>query len=121
MLNRMGHGQMRVLTAAVMQDPEAGCRHYRISPGREDTPAPRMRVAGGEPWFARDSLITVEGRTYRKYGLPRVLAREEISPYAAYRGVPVFQEAGLAGTPEVLYVPARASCEVQPYVVHPGP
>jgi hypothetical protein len=46
---------------------------------------------------------------------------QEISQYATYRGVAVFQEMGLDGPPEVLYVPVRASCEVQPYQLEPRP
>jgi hypothetical protein len=63
----------------------------------------------------------VQGRTYHKHGPPCILRLDEISAYATYRGVAVFQEMGLEGTPDVLYVPVRASCEVQAYFLEPRP
>lgn len=113
-LGRMAREEERALVEAARADPEARCNHAR-------TPQPwlaqRPRYAAGEAWFAGDSSITVEGSSYRKYGLPRIVGLNEIGPYATYRGVPVFQERGLAGTPEILYVPVYASCEVQAYAL----
>lgn len=114
-LERMGSAEKRSLVESVMRDPETRCRRSRITPEQASGPTQRPSYAAGEAWFAQDSVITVEGRSYRKHGLPRILGEGEISPYATYRGVPVFQERGLAGQPDVLYVPVRASCEVQPY------
>ena len=71
--------------------------------------------AGGEPWFIANEAITVNGRRYVRYGLPRVLGVSEVSRTADFSGVPVFAEAGATGTPEVLYVPVRPGCEFQPY------
>lgn len=113
--------QERALIEAVRNDPEAQRGHARYPVVSPLTPARRPRHAGGEAWFARDSTITVDGRSYRKHGLPRVVGLHEITPYATYRGVPVFRERGLEGTPEILYVPVHASCEVQPYVFDPWP
>lgn len=116
-LGRIGRREARALIEAARNDPEARCRHNRHMP----TPQLTRRYAGSEAWFARDSSITVEGRNYRKHGLPRIVGLNEISQYATYRGVPVFQELGVEGTPEVLYVPVHASCEVQPYALEPRP
>jgi hypothetical protein len=114
-LGRLSRREQQALIEAAENDPEAQCGHNR----RHPAPAQRPRYAAREAWFTRDSLITVEGRDYRKYGLPRIVGLDEISPYATYRGVMFFQEIGLDGTPEVLYVPVRASCEVQPYALEP--
>jgi hypothetical protein len=81
-------------------------------------PFSRMPTAGyaaGAAWFIDNEAITVMDRRYVRYGLPRVLGVNEVSRTAEYQGVPVFAEAGAAGTPEVLYVPVRPGCEFQPY------
>lgn len=116
-LGRIGNREQRALIEAVQRDPEAQCRRNPY----QSTSAQRPRYASGEAWFTRDSSITVQGRIYRKYGLPRILGQNEISPFATYRGVTVFQEAGLEGMPEILYVPVHASCELQPYTNQPRP
>lgn len=115
MLDRIGRREEQALVEAVLRDPDAYCGHGRSLPGLRPTPAQRPRYAAGEAWFTGDSLITVEGREYRKYGVPRVVGLHEISPHATYRGVVVYQEAGFAGTAEVLYVPFDSSCNLQPY------
>jgi hypothetical protein len=71
--------------------------------------------AAGAAWFINNEAITVDGRRYVRYGLPRVLGVNEVTRSADYMGVPVFSEAGAQGTPEVLYVPVRPGCEFQPY------
>lgn len=115
----LGRNEQRALIEAARADPEADCHRglYRGDP--QATPAQRPRYAAGEAWFTRDSTITVEGRRFRKYGLPRMVMLNELSPYATYRGVRVFKEAGLEGTVHILYVPVRSSCEVQPYELEP--
>jgi hypothetical protein len=118
-LDRMGGRERRELIEAARNDPEAQCRRGGYGP--QPTFAQRPRYAAGEAWFARDSAITLQGSSYRKHGLARIVGLHEMSLYATYRGVPIFQEIGLEGTPEVLYVPVHASCEVQPYVLEPRP
>jgi hypothetical protein len=67
------------------------------------------------PWYIDNEPVTVNGRRYVKYGLPRILGVTEVSRTADYMGVPVFAEAGATGGTEVLYVPVRPGCEFQPY------
>jgi hypothetical protein len=71
--------------------------------------------AAGATWYINNEPITVNGRRYVKYGLPRVLGVNEVTRTADFMGVPVFAEAGATGTTEVLYVPVRPGCEFQPY------
>jgi hypothetical protein len=71
--------------------------------------------AAGATWYINNQPITVNGRRYVKYGLPRVLGTTEVTRTADYMGVPVFAEAGATGATEVLYVPVRPGCEFQPY------
>jgi len=71
--------------------------------------------AAGATWYINNDEITVNNRTYVKYGLPRVLGVTEVTRSGDYQGVGVFTEAGATGTPEVIYVPVRPGCEFQPY------
>jgi hypothetical protein len=73
--------------------------------------------AGGMTWFINNEPVTVMGRRYVKYGLPRVLGVNEVTRMGDYMGVPVFAEAGATGTTEVIYLPVRPGCEFQPYQV----
>jgi hypothetical protein len=118
-LGRMAGREKQALIEAARADPEAQCGRGGYGPRL--TFAQRPRFAAGEPWFVRDSSITDEGRRYRKYGLPRIVGLHEVDLHATYRGVPVLREIGVEGTPEILYVPVRASCEVQPYALEPRP
>jgi hypothetical protein len=71
--------------------------------------------AGGATWYINTEAITVNGRRYVRYGLPRVLGVNEVTRTGEFQGVSVFAEAGATGTPEVVYVPVRPGCEFQPY------
>jgi hypothetical protein len=73
--------------------------------------------AASATWYINNEPITVNGRRYVKYGLPRVLGVNEVTRVADYMGVPVFAEAGATGATEVLYIPVRPGCEFQPYQV----
>jgi hypothetical protein len=118
-LDRVGQTEKRALVQAARRDPEAACGSGWANASQFPAPAGRPVYAGNQAWFVRDSLIKVEGRDYRKQGLPRIVGSPEVSPYATYRGVPVYQESRRDGPPEVLYVPVRSRCEVQAYAVEP--
>jgi hypothetical protein len=66
-------------------------------------------------WFAARESIRFDGRTFARYGDPRLLGIGELTPVGEYRGVKVYAQAGLTGPPEVLYLPARPGCVFQPY------
>jgi hypothetical protein len=63
---------------------------------------------GGEP-------ITVQGRRYLPFGVPRLLGPGEIVRTGEYRGYTVFTEPGAATPAAVVYLPVRPNCEYQPY------
>lgn len=73
--------------------------------------------ASGATWFINSDVITIGGQRYVKFGLPRVVGVNEVTRVSEYQGVSVFAEPGAAGgsTPDVIYVPVRTGCEVQPY------
>ena len=118
---------------AAASDPPAFAdrygRVYRTGDGwgaLSDTP---FTAAEGRDWYVQNEAITVEGVTYRKYGLPRVYGPDEFAYHAEYDGVGVFEEvedsdSGHAGhahegatTPHarIFVLLAPGGCEFQPY------
>jgi len=77
-------------------------------------PATAPHYAADAAWFIQNEQITVLGRRFVRFGLPRVLGTGEVTRIAGHQGVPVFAEAG-AARPEVVYLPVRPGCEFQPY------
>ena len=73
------------------------------------------RYAAVAPWYIDNEPIRFDRLSMTKYGLPRVLGINEVTPVGEYRGVTVFAEAGAAGPPDVIYIPVRTGCEFQPY------
>ncbi len=69
----------------------------------------------GRTWFRDNEPITVRGREYVKYGLPRVLGRDEVTWFAELDGLAVAAEAGVT-EPEVIYLLVEpTNCGFQPY------
>ena len=75
----------------------------------------RDGYAMGASWFGRDLPISVGGREYRQWGMSRVVRPGNLVPLADYQGVRVFMVPGERVPADVIYVPFRSGCEVQPY------
>lgn len=71
-------------------------------------------------WFATNEPIRMDGRVFVRYGDPRVLGVQELTPVGAYRGVRVFADAGGHLPPERVYLPVRPGCQFQPYGINTG-
>jgi hypothetical protein len=67
-------------------------------------------------WYRDSDSITVAGRTYAEYGIPRVLGPQELQRAGEYRGVPVFVGSDQRSGRDMVYVPLRPGCEFQPYM-----
>ncbi|HET7234490.1 MAG TPA: hypothetical protein VFJ16_31045 [Longimicrobium sp.] len=76
---------------------------------------PDTGYAGGRGWFSRDTAIVAFGRRYVRWGMSRVARPGELRPATWFQGVPVFAAPDAGPRPEVVYVPFRRGCEVQPY------
>jgi hypothetical protein len=73
--------------------------------------------AASENWYINNENIKINGTSYRKYGLPRILGTSEITRSGDYKGTAFFVESGSKmKIPEVIYIPVRRGCEFQPYV-----
>jgi hypothetical protein len=68
-------------------------------------------------WYRDNEPIAVGAGRYVKYGLPRILTPTDVEPVADYHGVTVFAEPDMdPRRPEVIYLPVRPGCELQPYM-----
>lgn len=75
----------------------------------------RDGYATGMPWFGRELAITAGGAEYRQWGTPRVVRPGELERRGEYLEVPVFAQPDGPALPDVIYLPSRPGCEVQPY------
>ena len=68
-------------------------------------------------WYRDSDPITFEGRRYVKYGLPRVLALDEVEFAGEHDGLAVVTGGTLPGqsAPTLFVLTGPASCEFQPY------
>lgn len=71
--------------------------------------------AEGRDWFRNSEPLVVNGATYAKYGLPRILGPDEVAYLAEHDEVGVFAEPNLGDTPEVIYALVAPDCSFQPY------
>jgi hypothetical protein len=104
-------GQVRSVTVQV--DPATGDTTYNGT--RLDQAFPPAGYAAGQAWFADTPPVTLDGRRYVRYGLPRILGAGDVRNVGAVHGVSVFAEPGAGARPNVIYVPTRRGCEFQPY------
>lgn len=66
-------------------------------------------------WYINNDSLKIEGSAYVKYGLPRILATNEVRKYTSYKGVGVYIDAAEKNLTDVIYIPVRGQCEFQPY------
>ena len=76
--------------------------------------------AASASWYVNNETITVTGKKFVKYGLPRILSTTDVEKLTVYNRIGVYVEAGLKGAAEVIYIPVRRGCEFQPYQQQPG-
>ena len=72
------------------------------------------RLASAQPWYLDRGPITIAGRRYIQYGLPRPLDEGLLRRYGSVGGVPVYVERAGDGGAEVVYV-LVAPGQYQPY------
>ena len=73
--------------------------------------------AGAKSWFINNEPIKFKGRSYVKYGLPRVLAPTDVVAVGDVPGSIAFAEPSAKAPIEVIYLPVREGCEFQPYQI----
>lgn len=71
--------------------------------------------AEGRNWFSDSEPLVINGASYVKYGLPRILGPDEVTWLAEHDEVGVFAEANRGDTPEVIYALVAPDCSFQPY------
>jgi hypothetical protein len=103
----------------VTVDPVTGDSLYEGRRFSDAFPADST-FAASAAWYHAYETITIFRRRYIPYGLPRALPPGVLVARGKYRGVTLFAEPGASGAPEVLYLPVRPTCVLQPYETEAG-
>lgn len=78
----------------------------------------RTLVRGkGKPFAINNLPVTLKGKTFERYGLPRIVYASDLDPkpYGMVDGVPFFVEKGLTDVTVVYALHEPVGCEFQPY------
>jgi hypothetical protein len=102
-----------------------GASHEHLPmPGHEVQTAVRDRVPGqplaweyGERsrWYVNAEPFTFAGMRFVKYGIPRVLPRDQLVRIATLGGIPLYADAGSPRTPDLLHMPLNPGGEFQSF------
>ena len=99
-------------------DPSTGIYYVSVSGTRyrfDEAYPSGIDYAAAASWYINNEPITVNGQAYIKYGLPRILAINEIEKTSSFQTIGVYTERGTKGVAEVIYIPVKPGCEFQPY------
>lgn len=79
----------------------------------------KLIAAKDKPFYLKGEPVTLNGKTFVKYGLPRVLTAAELnpSPLGAKDGVPFYLAKDDVGAEVAYLLTQPVGCEFQPYVV----
>ena len=72
--------------------------------------------AKNQSWYINREKITFNGKTYAKYGLPRILGSNEVEKAGEYKKTTIFIEKGNTDH-EIIYLFVQPGCEFQPYSI----
>lgn len=79
-------------------------------------PPEGKEYAAKNKWYINNDPVSFKGKKFIKYGLPRILATDEIIRAGDIGNVGIYTEASVVvEEAEVIYIPVRAGCEFQPY------
>jgi hypothetical protein len=76
--------------------------------------------APSRAWFRNTEPIRFGARRFLMYGVPREIAREQLTRIGELQGVPLYAQAGATGTPQVIYAAVRDGA-YQPYTTFSSP
>ncbi|MDO9338851.1 MAG: hypothetical protein Q7T61_20855 [Caulobacter sp.] len=91
---------------------------WRIMPdGYKPFDKTKLVRGKGKPFATRNAPVVLNGKSFERYGLPRVIgARElEAKPFAMLDGVPFYAEKGATDIQVVYALHEPIGCEFQPY------
>lgn len=92
--------------------------------GHDVRTAVRDRAPGQPPaweygersrWYLDGEPFTFDGMRFLRYGLPRVVPRDQLARIAMLGGIPLFAEVGSPRTPDLLYMALNPAGEFQPF------
>jgi hypothetical protein len=106
-------GELRVVTADF--NTATGDTTSAGQPFRRVFPSTTPPYAAGAVWYIGNDPLTLDGRSYRKAWLPRVVEPDKLVRAGEYRGVPLFAWTESREPHEVRFVPVRPGCDFEPY------
>lgn len=74
-----------------------------------------LSYADGRPWYESGEALTIRGRRYEKYGLPRIVSPYELEYVAEHDTVYVGAEEGDTARDVVYILTSGLECAFQPY------
>ena len=72
--------------------------------------------AGQETWYTRGQPVTLQGRSYMKYGGERRVPLAQLRRLGDYQGIPLYGAPTDSVRPQAVYVPVRVGCIFTAYV-----
>jgi hypothetical protein len=72
--------------------------------------------AGQEIWYTRGQPVTLQSRSYMKYGGERRVPLNQLRRVGDYQGIPLYSAPADSVRPQALYVPVRVGCIFNAYV-----
>ena len=72
--------------------------------------------AGQEVWFTGGQPVTLQGRSYVKYGGERRVPLNQLRRVGDFQGVPLYGAPADSVRPQAVYVPVRVGCIFSAYV-----
>jgi hypothetical protein len=81
----------------------------------------KLLAAKGKPFYINNEAVSLNGKSYVKYGLPRILSAGDLDakPYGFKDGVPFYLEKGNPAAEVVYLLSQPVGCEFQPYQLAP--
>ena len=72
--------------------------------------------AGQEVWYTRGQPVTLQGRSYVKFGGERRVPLDQLRRVGDYQGIPLYSAPADTLRPQAVYVPVRVGCIFTAYV-----
>ena len=72
--------------------------------------------AGQEIWYTRGQPVTLQGRSYMKYGGERRVPLVQLRRVGDFQGIPLYGAPADSVRPQAVYVPVRVGCIFTAYV-----
>lgn len=107
-----------VLAQTVILESYNNDSTWRVTPDAYTPFDAKTLIKGSnKPYSINNLAVKLKGRTFEKYGLPRVIGAADLEarPYAMFEGVPFYSEKGVTDISVVYALHEPVGCQFQPY------